>query len=103
MASPTTEPHELTCRDVSDFLGAYFGDDLAPRERRLFDEHVAKCPDCQVYMSQYRTTQRLAAKAFDADAVDAGVPEDLVQAILSAWPRASGRRSDDRRPARRWK
>jgi anti-sigma factor RsiW len=99
----TTEPHELTCRDVSDFLGAYFADELAPRERRLFDGHVAECPDCQVYMSQYRTTQRLATKAFDADAVDAGVPEDLVQAILAARPRVSGGRSDDHRPARRRK
>ncbi len=102
MASPT-EPHELTCREVSDFLGAYFADDLAPRERRLFDEHVATCPDCQVYMNQYRTTQRLATKAFDADAADPGVPEDLVEAILAARAGASGGRSDNHRPARRRK
>ena len=99
----TTEPQEPTCRDVSDLLGAYLAGELGPRERGLFDEHLAKCPDCQVYMSQYRTTQRLVTESFDDDAADTAVPEDLVQEILAARPRASGGRSDDHRPARRRK
>jgi len=83
-------PHELTCREVSDFLGAYFAGEIGPGARVLFDEHLAACPDCRIYVSQYRTTQRLAQAAFDTDALEAGVPEDLVQAILAAQPHASG-------------
>jgi anti-sigma factor RsiW len=97
----TTDTHELTCRDVSDFLGAYVAGELEPRERALFDEHLAECPDCQAYVSQYRATQRLARAAFDAGALDAGVPEDLVQAILAARPRAPGAPSAKAPPRRR--
>jgi predicted anti-sigma-YlaC factor YlaD len=97
----TAAPHELTCREVNDFLGAYFAGEIGSRERVLFDEHLAVCPDCRTYLSQYRTTQRLAKAAFDADALEAGVPEDLVQAILAARPEASGSPGDKLPPRRR--
>ena len=96
----TTGTSALTCRDVSDFLGEYFAEALEPHARGRFEEHLAACPDCQAYVRQYRMTQRLAKAAFDTDARDAGVPEELVRAILEARPRASGP-PDDPRPSRR--
>ena len=40
----TTETHDLTCREVSDFLGAYTAGELGARERALFDEHPDRSP-----------------------------------------------------------
>ena len=80
----TTETYELTCREVSDFLGAYTAGELEARERALFDEHLAVCADCRTYVRQYEMTQDLCKAAFDAGAVEAGVPEELVKAILAA-------------------
>lgn len=80
----TTETRELTCREVNDFLGAYTAGELAASERALFEEHLAICPDCRTYLSQYEATRDLCRSAFDTGAVEAGVPEDLVEAILAS-------------------
>lgn len=79
---------ELTCREVADFLGAYVAGELRAPQRRAFDEHLAECPDCRTYLDQYERTRRLA-KGTSGDALDAGVPEELVAAILAARSAAS--------------
>jgi predicted anti-sigma-YlaC factor YlaD len=81
MTAPT---RALTCREVSDFLGAYVAGELAAVQHALFDEHLAVCPDCRTYLRQYETTGDLCRGAFDDDALAAGVPESLVEAILAA-------------------
>lgn len=81
----TIEPADLTCRDVNEFLGAYFEGALDGAERARFDDHLAECPDCRTYLRQYEATIRLAKDACGDDgAVDADVPEQLVDAILAA-------------------
>jgi anti-sigma factor RsiW len=80
------ETDEMTCREVSDFLGAYLAGELPAGERTRFDEHLVECPDCRTYLRQYEATRELCRGALDAGAVDAGVPEELVQAILAARP-----------------
>jgi anti-sigma factor RsiW len=54
--------------------------------RRRFDEHLAACPECAAYLVAYRETVRLAKTAFEDtdDPVPAGIPDDLVKAILAA-------------------
>jgi anti-sigma factor RsiW len=76
----------MTCREFTDFLADYLDGDLALAERSRFDEHLAECPDCLVYLRGYEQTVRLG-KALcrdDHDAVDDAVPEELVRAILAA-------------------
>jgi anti-sigma factor RsiW len=73
----------LTCREVSDFLGAYVAGELRASQRGAFESHLADCPDCRTYLDQYERTRHLAKRACD-DAADAGVPEELVVAILAA-------------------
>jgi len=80
---------QLTCREIADFLGAYVAGELRARERGAFEGHLAECPDCRTYVDQYERTRRLAKEACN-DAVDAGVPEALVAAILAAKALASG-------------
>ena len=78
--------HELTCREVADFLMAYEDGELAPEARAEFDAHLAVCPDCVAYLASYRTTVALGRRAFaDEDAAAAQhVPEDLVAGVLAA-------------------
>ena len=85
----TTVKRGLTCREVTDFLGAYVADELRTAQRGAFEAHLAQCPDCRTYLDQYEQTRRLARATCD-DAVDAGVPVELVAAILAARSRESG-------------
>jgi anti-sigma factor RsiW len=74
----------LTCREFVEFLDAYLAGQLPPDVRARFDQHLAACPSCIVYTQTYRATIRLARQTFESDAPVAGVPEELVDAILRA-------------------
>jgi predicted anti-sigma-YlaC factor YlaD len=74
----------LTCREMTDFLADYLDGTLALAERRLFEKHLAGCPDCITYLRSYAETIRLARETQEADTLPDGVPEDLVRAILAA-------------------
>jgi anti-sigma factor RsiW len=79
----------MTCREFVEFLGAYLSDELPEDVRDAFDRHLAECADCTAYLRTYEQTVRLAkAVCVEPEGpVPAGVPEDLVQAILSACAR----------------
>lgn len=76
----------MTCRDVLDFLMAYLDGELPAQERAVFEEHLAVCPACRFYLQNYLDTVRASQAACDPekDSTLTSVPEDLVQAILSA-------------------
>ena len=80
----------MTCRDFADFLDRYFTADLPAPILAAFEFHLSVCPNCQRYLAQYRDAIALGRRAFDEmdEAVPAGLPEDLVAAILAA--RSSG-------------
>lgn len=40
----------MTCRELTDFLGAYLDGELSEKVRRRFDEHLAACPECSAYL-----------------------------------------------------
>ena len=79
----------MTCREFVEFLGAYLTAELPEDVRDAFDRHLAECADCTAYLGTYEQTVRLARSVYDEPEgpVPAGVPEDLVQAILSACAR----------------
>jgi anti-sigma factor RsiW len=76
----------MTCQEVADFLLEYTTGELAPDVRTLFDRHLTVCPNCREYLALYRATVSLGRAAFahTKNAVDAGVPEELVAAILAS-------------------
>jgi anti-sigma factor RsiW len=76
----------MTCRELNDFLGAYFDGELSRDVRLRFEEHLAACPECSAYLETYRQTVKVARDAFHEtdEPVPSDVPEDLVKAILSA-------------------
>ena len=75
----------MTCQELVDFLGDYLDGRLPDREHRLFEEHLAECPDCVAYLAGYREAVRLGKVAFAAGQdIPPEVPEELIQAILAA-------------------
>ena len=77
----------MTCRDATEFLKDYLSNELAEQTRRSFELHLSVCPNCRRYLAIYRATTELGRRSFDDEdeaAADAGIPEELVAAILAA-------------------
>ena len=47
---------ELTCKQVVELVTAYLEGALSLEDRRRFDEHLAGCPFCTLYLEQMRET-----------------------------------------------
>jgi anti-sigma factor RsiW len=64
----------------------YSTGELAPDTLAQFERHLSRCANCRAYLAQYRATIAISrgASLDERDAADAGVPEDLVRAILAA-------------------
>ncbi len=76
----------MTCREFADFIADYWSGELASDGRAAFEHHLRLCVNCQNYLAGYEQTVKLGRRAFadDDGPVPAEVPEELVQAILSA-------------------
>lgn len=48
-----------TCRRTAAFLLDYVEGKLDPKTVALFEAHIAMCPNCELYLRQYRETVRL--------------------------------------------
>jgi predicted anti-sigma-YlaC factor YlaD len=75
----------ITCQELTTFLDDFLAGECTARERRLIDEHLTVCPDCQRYLEQYRRTVELGRSAFadHAAPVPADVPAGLLRALLA--------------------
>ncbi|MGC3965847.1 MAG: zf-HC2 domain-containing protein [Pirellulales bacterium] len=85
--------HDLSCREICDFMMAFLDGDLPAGERAVFEEHLALCPPCVQYLDSYKKTIALSKQALDAKAAQdpcggsapqPPIPEGLVKAILAA-------------------
>lgn len=56
MTEEPTDDTTLACIRVVELMTAYLEGDLDPHTTRKFDEHLAVCPPCQVYLEQMRRT-----------------------------------------------
>jgi anti-sigma factor RsiW len=76
----------MTCRDLTEFLVDYVADDMPAATRLTFETHLARCPNCNVFLAQYRQTilvERLVLTSPEAEAATE-LPDDLVRAIVKA-------------------
>ncbi len=74
------------CRELISFLMDYVDGELSPHHADVFQRHLDACPECVAYVDSYRRTTVLTKDAFgqpEEEACDE-MPEDLVQAILTA-------------------
>ena len=76
----------MTCREFADFIADYLSGELPLDSRSAFEHHLRVCVNCRRYLSGYQETMKLGKRAFGDDdaALPPDVPEELVQAILTA-------------------
>ena len=81
-------PYTISCKRVNQFLADYLDDALDPATRERFEAHLRRCPNCCVYIDQYRSTTELVRE----DPVPEPPPE-LVERTLdflrAHWDRES--------------
>ena len=73
----------MTCRDLTEFLAEYVGGELDAVVRADFEAHIGRCPDCVVFIAQYRRTIEVSHAAFDEVQTET-IPEELVNAIVQS-------------------
>lgn len=84
----------MTCEEFEAGLVDYLDGNLGPLARRQIDLHTRLCSHCRRYLRAYDRARGLAADAlrYSEEQALQTVPEDLVQAILTA--RRGGDRPD---------
>ena len=50
---------DLVCQQAVELVTDYLEGTLSRRDRRRFEAHLEKCPNCSAYLEQIRTTIRL--------------------------------------------
>ena len=78
----------MKCRECDEFLGDYVAGELPAEVLATFELHLARCRNCRTYLAQYRATIKAGKTACDAYNEGLRMPEELVQAILAAKPKA---------------
>ena len=76
----------MTCREASEFLLDYVSAELDAKVRAEFESHMAACPNCDRFVTQYGATVvagRVACHESDEDASTV-LPEEVVRAIMAA-------------------
>jgi anti-sigma factor RsiW len=86
--------HDITCREISEFLLAYLERELDSDVRTEFERHLNYCPPCVHYLEGYRETIELVRRCVRDNQAAQSIPaeerakyrppEGLIQAILSA-------------------
>ncbi len=81
-----SHPTRMTCREFDDFLMDYLARELSNGARDNFESHLNACPNCVHYLQTYEATVTLGRAAFESAETELPpeVPEELIQAILSA-------------------
>ena len=51
-----TAENELTCKEVVELVTDFLEKVLLPEMQKLFEEHLAECPGCEIYLEQIQHT-----------------------------------------------
>jgi predicted anti-sigma-YlaC factor YlaD len=78
-------PAEMTCQELVELVTAYLDNALSSEDLQRFEEHLATCRGCRVYIEQMRQTIRLTGTIAE-DEVPPDVRGELLEAFRS-WKR----------------
>jgi anti-sigma factor RsiW len=70
----------LSCQELTELVTDYLEGALPPTERALFEQHLAECGNCQLYLEQIRQTIDLAG-SLSPDAISPEAEEALLHAF----------------------
>jgi predicted anti-sigma-YlaC factor YlaD len=76
MATPDVQ--QLTCKELVELVTDYLEGALSLSERQRFDEHLATCPYCRIYLDQMRQTIRTLGHL-----PEEAVPPAALEALLA--------------------
>jgi anti-sigma factor RsiW len=63
---------DLSCQEIVELVTAYLDSDLDDDVARTFEDHLAVCPGCEMYVEQFRVTiARLGEVPLDTLSPDA--------------------------------
>ncbi len=77
---------ELSCKELVELVTEYLEDALDRAARARFEEHLATCPGCRVYLEQIRQTISALGKLTE-EAIPPEARRELLQAFRN-WKRA---------------
>ena len=81
----TIDTYALGCQELVELVTDYLEQALEPAELRRFEEHIAGCGNCTLYLEQMRETIRLTGTITTDDLTPEAERELL--AVFSAWAR----------------
>jgi anti-sigma factor RsiW len=70
----------ITCREFVELATNYLEGKLPEPDRERFEDHLALCPGCQVYMEQLHATLRALGR-IPEDSLSADAREELLHAF----------------------
>ena len=70
----------LSCQELVELVTDYLEGTLPARERKWFEEHLAECVNCEVYLQQIRATIELVG-ALSPDSLSPEAEEALLSAF----------------------
>ena len=76
-------PNPLTCQELVELVTEYLEGKLPAAERAQFDEHLAVCPGCRIFVEQMRQTIRAVGKLTE-ESIRPEFRQELVQ-IFRDW------------------
>jgi anti-sigma factor RsiW len=73
---PPRDLASVTCEAATDLIGDYLADHLDLHDRRAFEAHLSRCPDCAAFLITYKRTIGLT-RSFLASQSLHGKPVEL--------------------------
>jgi anti-sigma factor RsiW len=70
----------LSCQELTELVTDYLEGALAPAEKSRFEEHLAECGNCEIYLEQIRATIRVTGTL-----TPDGLSPEAEQALLHAF------------------
>jgi anti-sigma factor RsiW len=72
----------LSCQELTELVTDYLEGALPPAERTRFEEHLAECGNCELYLEQIRATITLTG-TLTPDELSSEAEEALLHAFRS--------------------
>jgi len=81
-----TTTEALSCQELTELVTDYLEGALPPAEHARFEEHLAECGNCEIYLDQIRATIELTG-SLAPEAITPEAEEALLHAF-GDWKRA---------------
>lgn len=78
--------HEMSCQELVELVTEYLEGTLPPSDRARFDQHLADCRHCRLYLEQMRQTIGTLGR-LNEDDLSPVVRETLLQAFRNWTPK----------------